>query len=472
MYKLVVGLEIHTELNTNTKAFSSAKNSYSLEENIFVSPVDLAFPGTLPVFNLNVLEKAIKLVKILNMHLSTTVMFDRKNYFYPDLPKGYQITQETLPIGISGEYELLNGKVIGINNIHMEEDTASLDHYDKFTLMDYNRCGVPLIEIVTEPDFRNTEDVMSFLEDLRLILKNANISNADSTKGQIRVDVNVSVMEETDNDFGTRVELKNINSFNVVKKAIECEMNRQVSLLKNGYKIKQETRRYDEELNETVLLRSKEDSIDYRYFIDANIPSFTIPDSFIKSSIKDIPELPNELLKKYVNEYCIDEINAKKIIKDINLCKYFEKLVKNDIDPIMAINLITGPISEYLNKSYKKISEYTLKEEDLIKLIKLNENGNISSKQLKEIILNIDLENLSIEEFIKKHKMEQVNNTEDIIKIINIVLYNNKSKVNEYKEGKTNLYKYFIGEIMKESKGKINPVLANQELEKILNEVK
>lgn len=464
MYKITVGLEVHTELNTKSKIFSPAKNSYDLNPNTNVSPIDIALPGTLPTLNKKVFEKAIKLGKIFNMIISELIIFDRKNYYYPDLPKGYQITQQTLPIAQHGKYKMLNGKEIRIHDIHIEEDTAGLDHFDGFTLIDYNRCGVPLLEIVTEPDFENLEAV-EFLEDLRLILKNADISEADITKGHIRCDVNVSV-SKTDT-LGVKVEVKGVDSIANVKKVIEAESTRQIELLEKGEEILQETRRYDEKTNTTILMRTKEDAIDYRYFVEPNIPIFTLPKTFIDSIENDIT-LPNDLLNKYVNDYKIDLVNAKKIIKDNGLINYFETLINLDIDPTTAINLITGPISEYLNKKNINITNYYLKPTDLKTIIELNNNGDLSSKQMKEIILKINEEKIPVEKFIKKYNLVQINNEEELTSIINEVLENNKDKLELYKAGKTNTFNFFIGAVMKQTNGNCNPVKTRKILESIL----
>ncbi len=467
MYKLTVGLEIHTELNTKTKIFSPSKNEYTLDSNINVSELDIALPGSMPVLNKEVLKKAIKLAKIFNMDIAREIIFDRKHYFYPDLPKGYQITQHTLPIGLSGTYKLLSEKVVRIHDIHIEEDTASLDHYEDYTLIDYNRCGIPLIEIVTEPDFESVEEAINFLEDLRLILRNNNLSEADVTKGHIRCDVNVSVRSEKQKELGTRVEIKNVNSFTNVKKVIESEYKRQVKLLEEKKEVLQETRRYDEESDTTVLMRKKEDAIDYRYFVESNIPIFNLDEEFIENTGNDYT-LPNDLLSKYTKEYSISLINAKKIIRSKELIDYFEKCLDLKIDPIKLTNLVTGPILEYLNKKEIDINKYSLTPEELKELIDLNEKEEISSKQVKEIILNINEEQLSLEKYIKKHNIKQISNEKELTKIINEILEKNKEKIEEYKNGNSNIKKYFIGLIMKETKGKCNPIKTNEILEKLL----
>ena len=374
MYKTVVGLEIHTELNTNSKIFSSSKNEYNLNSNVFVSPLDIALPGTLPVVNEEVFKKGITLAKIFNMNIAELIIFDRKHYFYPDLPKGFQITQHTMPIGTKGTYKLFSGKVIRIHDIHIEEDTASLDHYEDYSLIDYNRCGIPLIEIVTEPDFDGVEEAINFLEDLRIILKSNNLSEADVKKGQIRCDVNVSVHKEGES-LGTRVEIKNVNSFSNVRKVIEAESKRQIELLEKGEKIEQETRRYDEEENTTILMRSKEDAIDYRYYVEPNIPILKLPEEFI-NDIKEDFILPNEILNKYIS-LGINVINAKKIIKSKELIDYFEKCLELNMEPINTVNLITGPILEYLNKKEITIDKYCLIPNELEQLVNLNKTEEI-----------------------------------------------------------------------------------------------
>lgn len=467
MYKLTVGLEIHTELNTNSKIFSPSKNEYNLDSNVNVSELDIALPGSMPVLNKEVINKSIKLAKIFNMNISELIIFDRKHYFYPDLPKGYQITQHTLPIGLNGTYKLLSEKEIRIHDIHIEEDTASLDHYDNYTLIDYNRSGVPLIEIVTEPDFESVDEAINFLEDLRLILRNNNLSEADVTKGHIRCDVNVSVRGEKEKNLGTRVEIKNVNSFSNVRKVIESEYKRQIELLESGKEVLQETRRYDEETNTTVLMRKKEDAIDYRYFVESNIPIFELPKEYIENTGNDYT-LPNDLLSKYTKEYNISLVNAKKIIKSKELIDYFDKCLNLEIDAIKATNLITGPILEYLNKVNITIDKYILTPEELKELIRLNDEGELSSKQVKEIILNINEEKINLEKFIKKHNIKQISDEKELTKIIKEILNKNEEKVSEYKNGNEKIKKFFIGIIMKETKGKCNPIKTNEILDKLL----
>lgn len=467
MYKTIIGLEIHTELNTTSKIFSSAKNTYSLDANTNVEPVDIALPGTMPFFNKEVLKKSILLAKIFNMEIADYIMFDRKHYFYCDLPKGYQITQFFKPIGQKGTYKMLNGKTIRIHDIHIEEDTASLDHFDNYTLIDYNRCGIPLIEIVTEPDFEGVDEAISFLEDLRLILKNANLSEADVTKGNIRCDVNISVKKDSDEELGTRVEIKNVNSFSNVRKVIETESKRQIECLEKGIIINQETRRYDKESKTTKLMRSKEDAIDYRYFVEPNIPIFDLSDEFV-SSIKNDFILPNDLLDKYTNEYNISLVNAKKIIKSSEMINYFTECINLSLNPVKVTNVLTGVISEYLNKKEISISKYFLKPNDLKILFEKLDNEEISSKQMKEIILNINEEQIDVDSYIKKHNIKLISDEEEITKIIMEVLEENKDKLESYKNGNTNLEKFFFGQIMKKTNGNINPQKANKKLKELL----
>lgn len=462
MYKTVIGLEIHTELNTESKIFSPAKNKYSLESNVYVKELDIALPGTLPFLNKEVLKKAIKLCKIYNMNIADKIIFDRKNYYYPDLPKGYQITQNTLPIGTNGYYEMINDKKIRIHDIHIEEDTASLTHYDDYTLINYNRSGIPLLEIVTEPDFNSVEEVMNFLEDLRFILKRSNISEAEVIKGQMRCDLNINLKDERDKFITPKVEVKNVNSFKNIKDAINVEVKRQIKALENNEKLYQETRRYNEKTNSTILMRTKEDAIDYRYFVESNIPIFKLDKNLI-NEVEEFNMMPNKTLKKYVEEYKLNLINSKKIVKDINLTNYFNECIKlNDKYMEDILNLITGPILEYLNKTDLDINSYLLKPVDLVEIISLKEKGDISTNQVKEILLNINEENISLTEYINKHNMKQLNNEDEIIKIIKEIFNEHKEEIEKYKKGNKNMIGFFVGCVMKKTSGKVNPSITNK----------
>ena len=369
-YNILIGLEMHCEISkTNTKVFSSAKNAYTDISNSNVRPVDMAFPGTLPVVNKKAVEMALMASMILNCKQPEYLYFERKNYYYPDLPKGFQITQETkpAPIGIYGQLEYeCNGekKLAKINNIHLEEDSAASDHLGDVSLIDYNRAGVPLLELVTEPCFHSAEEAVSFLETMRNIYQYAGISDADSKKGQVRCDVNISIMDkdldiEDSKNWGTKVEIKNVNSFGGVKDAINYEVNRQIEAKQNGNydSIEQETRRWDEESGTTIRMRSKVDAIDYKYFIEPNIPKIKISSEWLEKIRKNIPELAHERKEKYINKFGITEYDAKILVKDKKIADYYEETIKLGADPKSASNWVTSIILGYLNKNFIEINE-------------------------------------------------------------------------------------------------------------------
>lgn len=340
-YKALIGLEMHCEISeTNTKVFSSAENSYKDVPNSNVRPVDMAFPGTLPVVNKEAVKMALKASMILNCKQPEYMYFERKNYYYPDLPKGYQITQETkpAPVGIYGslEYECKGEKRVAIiNNLHLEEDAASTDHYSSYSTIDYNRAGVPLLELVTEPCFHSADEAVAFLETMRSIYQYAGISEADSRKGQIRCDVNVSIMDkdldESDmNNWGTKIEIKNVNSFGGVRDAINYEIDRQIELKESGEydKMEQQTRRWDEDSLSTIYMRSKVDAIDYKYFVEPNIPKYKISSSWLEEIRASIPELASERKAKYIEKYGLSDYDATIIVKDKKVSDYYEEVIK------------------------------------------------------------------------------------------------------------------------------------------------
>ena len=353
MYKTVIGLEVHCELKSNSKNFSSARNSYSTIPNSNVSVVDLGMPGILPVVNKEAVKNSIKMALAMNCEIPEYLTFERKNYFYPDLPKGYQITQFKHPIGING-YVMINvngeDKKVLIHDTHLEEDTASLDHYNTYSLLDYNRCGVPLLETVTEPCLNSADEAVAFLEGLRSIFLYCDTSYARSDRGQIRCDVNVSLMREGDTELGTKVEMKNINSFSSVREAIICEVKRQTEILNRGEKVLQETRRFDEVKGETYSMRSKEDAIDYRYFTDPNLPPIKIDREWIKEIKESIPRLHNERYHIYTKEYLLNEKDASTIVRDKKISDYYEKCLKLGGDAVIVSNWLTGSVIAYMNK--------------------------------------------------------------------------------------------------------------------------
>ena len=465
-YKVVVGLEMHCELKSNSKVFSSAENSYNELANANVRPVDMAFPGTLPVVNKECVRKALLMSMVLNCKQPEYMYFDRKNYYYPDLPKGFQITQMHDPVGVDGnitiecdDYE----KNVLIHDIHLEEDAASLDHYYDTSLIDYNRAGVPLLELVTEPCLSSAEEAVAFLETMRRIYQYCGVSEADTKKGQIRCDVNVSIMDPDATELGTKVEIKNINSFGNVYDAIIYEVKRQSELKDAGRydEVVQETRRFDEETGTTIHMRSKVDAIDYKYFVEPNIPKYKIDKKWLDEIRKDIPMLPRERKNKYINEYGLSEYDANIIIKEKEYADYFEKCISLGMDKKQAANWLIVQIIAYLNKYEITLQDFYLTPEYLNQIISELDKGTISSKQAKEIFFKSLEENKEPKNFISKEN-SQISDKGELESIIDNILNNNTSQVEAYKNGKTNLFDYFVGQVMKETKGKANPNLTKE----------
>ncbi len=470
MYKTVIGLETHCELNTNHKVFSKSKNEYTLTPNINITPIDLGLPGILPVINKESVIKALQAALALNCDVTDYMKFDRKNYFYPDLPKGYQITQSRRPVGINGylmiESNNIDKKVL-IHDIHLEEDTASLDHSGNQTLIDYNRAGVPLIEIVTEPCLNSADEAISYLESLRNLLLYCNLSDARADRGQIRCDVNISLMEEDATELGTKVEIKGTNSFMNVKDAILVEVERQQSILNAGGKIVQETRRYDDINKQTIHMREKVEAVDYKYYPESNIPDIKIDDSLLEQLKNNLPLLPYERKKKY-QELGLNEKDIKTLIKDKSLSDYYDLLLLENIDSLTAINWFTSMIMTHLNKEHLMINEISLTPNMLGEIIKLVSDNKISNKQAKEIINKALIEGKNPIDIYKSMDVTQITDDTYIRDIIVRLINNNLGLVEDYKKGK-NVFNFFIGQVMKETKGQANPKIASDILKEELD---
>lgn len=465
-YKAVIGLEMHCELKSNSKVFSSARNAYNEIANDNVRPVDMAFPGTLPVVNKECVRKALLMSMVLGCKQPEYMYFDRKNYYYPDLPKGYQITQMHNPVGVGGSITIeCDGydKEVLIHDIHLEEDAASLDHLYDVSLIDYNRAGVPLLELVTEPCLNSAEEAVAFLETMRRIYQYCDVSEADSKKGQIRCDVNVSIMDEDATELGTKVEVKNINSFSNVYDAIVYEIKRQSELKDAGRydEVEQETRRFDEESGTTIRMRSKVDAIDYKYFVEPNIPKYKIDSKWLEEIRKTIPMLPRERKAMYIDKFGLSEYDAGIIIKEKDYADYFEECVNLGMDAKTAANWLTVHIIAYLSKYDITLEEFYLKPNLLKQLIDEQVKGNISSKQAKEIFFKALEEEKEPKTYIS-NDTKQITDRGEIEIIINKILDNSAKQIEEYKNGKTNLFDYFVGQVMKETRGKANPVLTKE----------
>lgn len=482
-YKAMIGLEMHCQISTtNTKVFSSAKNAYNEIPNINISPLDMAFPGTLPIVNKEAVKKSLMASLILNCKQPEYLYFERKNYYYPDLPKGYQITQQTspAPIGVGGKISFeVNGeeKEIRIDNIHLEEDAASTDHYTNYSTIDYNRAGVPLLELVTYPDLHSAEEAIAFLETMRSIYRYTGISEADSKKGQIRCDVNVSIMDENldetkEENWGTKIEIKNVNSFSAVKDTILYEIERQIKKKEDGTydEMKQETRRWDEESESTIFMRSKVDEIDYKYFVEPNIPKIKLSKDWIESIKKEIPMLAKERKEKYQNEYHLSTVDANTLVKEKEISDYFESTIKEEINPKTASNWITSIILGYLNKNDIEIKDLFLTPKMLAALIKKVEDKTISSKQGKEVLYKAIEEQENPIAIIEKLDVKQIGNKEEILVLAKEVLDEYPDMIEKYKNGRTNVIDFFVGQIMKKTRGKANPAMTmdciKQEIEK------
>ena len=473
MYKTVIGLEVHCELKSNSKNFSTSKNSYSTIPNSNVSVVDMGMPGILPVVNKQAVKNSIKMALAMNCEIPEYLSFERKNYFYPDLPKGYQITQFKHPIGTNGYVMIhVNGedKKVLIHDTHLEEDTASLDHYNTYSLLDYNRCGVPLLETVTEPCLNSADEAVAFLEALRSIFLYTDTSYARSDRGQIRCDVNVSLMKEGDTELGTRTEMKNINSFSGVREAILSEVARQTEVLNNGGKIVQETRRYDENTNMTYTMRSKEDAIDYRYFTDPNLPPIKIDKEWVNEIRKEIPKLHNERFRIYTKKYSINEKDAYTIVKDKEISDFYEECITLLDNPVIISNWLTGDVLGNLNKLGLTISDCDLTPKMLTDLIKMIDNGKISGKQAKGVLEKAIEEGKDPIKLVDELGISQIGSEDEIREIVLSVIQENPNLIEDYKNGKR-VFDYLIGQIMKKTKGRANPVITSkvlkEELEKL-----
>ena len=474
-YKAVIGLEFHCEMKSNTKVFSNARNSFSKVSNENVAPIDMAFPGTLPVVNKTCVKKALMMSMILNCRQPEYMEFDRKNYYYPDLPKGYQLTQFFNPVGVDGKIEIdVNGtkKEVLIHDIHLEEDAASLDHYYNTSTIDYNRAGVPLLELVTEPCLHSADEALAFLEHIKSIYEYTDISECDTKKGQIRADVNVSIMDENDTEFGTKVEVKNVNSFDAIRKTINYEIKRQSELKDAGRydEVVQETRRWDDESGTTIHMRSKADAIDYKYFTEPNIPKYKITKELLDEIRSKIPVLAYERKQKYINEYGLSDYDAGVLTKNKKISDYFDTCIKLGSDAKSACNWITTRIMGELNKSEENtIEDLFITPEMLSELIKLINDKKITNNQGKEVFTHMLEEHLTPLEIVKKYDMGVLEDSNLIESLVNEVISENEKAITDYHNGRTNMLDYLVGQVMKKSRGKANPVEAK---EKLLEKIK
>lgn len=461
-YIPTIGIEVHVELKTNTKIFSNSLNGYGQMANSLTNVVDLGYPGTLPTLNKEVVNLAIKAACVLNCKIRKEMHFDRKNYFYPDNPKNFQITQGRTPIGYDGYVEIeVDGtkKKIEIEEMHIEEDTCKSTHRGDKTLLDFNRAGVPLIEIVTKPCINSSTEAKLYLEKLKELLFYTDISDCKMEEGSMRCEANVSIRKNETDPLGTKCEIKNIGSISNVGISIEKEIIRQTELLEKGETFKEQTRRYDDKLGDTVLMRIKETGNDYRYFPEPDIPYLYLTDDMIEEIRNTIEMLPDERRSLYI-EKNVSEINAKKLVQNKSLSDYFNTLLTEDIDFKIASNLLLGDISAYLNKTEKSITDTTLTKERMVELVNKISDNTLTSKNLKDILDKVLEEDKSISEIIKESGIENITDDTALREIIKKIVSENSESVTDYKNGHDRAIKFLMGQVMKETKGSANPKLA------------
>ena len=464
-YEVVIGLEVHAQVTSNSKLFSSSSTKFGAEPNTQVSLVDAAFPGMLPVINEFCVKQAIKTGIGLNAKINKKSIFDRKNYFYADLPQGYQISQYKYPIVGEGKVILdmpYGQKEVGIERLHLEQDAGkSLHDIDPDnTMVDLNRSGVALMEIVSKPDLSSPEEVNIYIKKIRSIMRYLGTCDGNMQEGSLRADVNVSVKKKGEKKLGTRCEIKNVNSIKFMQMAIIFEANRQIDLLEEGKTIDQETRLFDSKKNQTRSMRSKEDAHDYRYFPDPDLLPLEVTDEFINSIKSEIPELPDEKKKRFIEKFKLNSYEATILVSDIETSNYFEEVVANS-DTKLATNWITGELFALLNEKNLEISKSPISANNLSKLINLIKDGTISGK-IAKIVFELMVDGDKDPELIIEEKgLKQESDPKELEKLIDKIINENQDKVKEYKSGKDKLFSFFVGQVMKVSGGKANPKLVN-----------
>ena len=465
-YKTTVGIEVHAELKTKTKMFSNSVNHYGKMANTCTNVIDLGYPGVLPTVNEEAIHLGLRAALVLNCHINKHMHFDRKNYFYPDNPKNYQITQNRTPIGVNGyvEIDTENGKKkIRIHDIHIEEDTCKSIHSDKSSLLDFNRAGVPLVEIVTEADMNSAEEAVKYLEKLRELLLYADVSDCKIEEGSMRCDCNVSV-SKTDK-LNTKVEVKNIGSISNVGVAIKYEEERQIALYEKGETFKEQTRRFDDKTMSTILMRVKETGNDYRYFPEPDIPFIDLTDDYIEDTKNNLP-LSAEKRREIYRKAGISDINIEKIIQNRTISDYLNKFEK--INLVIASNLLLGDIASYLNKYEMNLDNTKCTDEKFKTIVNYLDSGKINSKIFKDILEDVMESDSSIDEILNEHGIKEMSE-EELDTIITDVLDNNSQSVTDYKNGNERAIKFLMGQIMKETKGNANPKLITDKLIEKLN---
>lgn len=474
-FEVVIGLEVHVQLNTKTKMFCSCPTSFAQAQNKNICPVCLALPGALPVINEEAIKKAMMFGYAIDATINKKSIFNRKNYFYPDLPKGYQISQFEIPIVENGHLFIENRdgikKKIGITRAHLEEDAGKNIHEGDISKVDLNRAGTPLLEIVSEPDIRSSDEAVFYLKKLHAIVRYLNISDANMQEGSFRCDANVSIRPKGDEKLYTRVEIKNLNSFRFIQKAIDYEVQRQIESWEDGSyekEVVQETRLFDSQKGITKSMRGKEESADYRYFPDPDLLPVIIPDTFFEEA-KKIPELPDEKEERFIREYGIRVYDAALIASSIEMANFFEEMLKEKIDPKNGITWLTVELAARLNKEGIEIKDSLVDAKKLGKLVKRIEDKTISAKAAKDVLDFLMRKSVDVDEAIEELGLKQISDESAIETMVDEILSKNEDKVQEYKSGKDKLFGFFVGQVMKKSKGKADPKLVNQILKKRLS---
>ncbi|MDD1367182.1 Asp-tRNA(Asn)/Glu-tRNA(Gln) amidotransferase subunit GatB, partial [Bacillus sp. MHSD17] len=461
----IIGLEVHVELKTNSKIFSASPTEFGAEPNTQTSVIDLGYPGVLPTLNKEAVNFAMKAAMALNCEIATETKFDRKNYFYPDNPKAYQISQFDKPIGENGWIEIeVDGKKkrIGITRLHLEEDAGKSTHTADGSLVDYNRQGMPLIEIVSEPDMRTPEEAYAYLEKLKSIIQYTGVSDCKMEEGSLRCDANISLRPVGQEKFGTKAELKNLNSFTYVQKGLEHEQVRQEKELLSGGIIQQETRRYDEATKKTILMRVKEGSDDYRYFPEPDLVELYIDDEWKEAVRASIPELPDARKARYVAELGLPAYDAHVLTLTKEMSDFFEATVADGADAKLTSNWLMGEVLAYLNKQQKELKDVALTPAGLSKMVQLIEKGTISSKIAKKVFNELIEKGGDPEEIVKAKGLVQISDEGTLRKVVTEILDNNEQSIEDFKNGKDRAIGFLVGQIMKATKGQANPPLVNK----------
>lgn len=471
-YETVIGLEVHVQLNTASKLFCSSSNSYGAKPNTNVSPVNMGLPGSLPVVNEKALDYAIKIGLALNCDINRFVKFDRKNYFYPDCPKAYQISQFDYPICKEGFIHIDNEdgtqRKIRIHRAHLEEDAGKTIHLEDCSIVDYNRTGTPLLEIVSEPDMHTSQEAYDYLRTLKLIISYLNVSDCDMEKGSLRCDANVSIRPVGSKELGTKTEIKNMNSFKAVKAGIDFEVARQIELIESGEKIIQETRLWDEQKQITASMRSKEEAHDYRYFPEPDLVPFILEDTVIDNIRKELPELPDKKLKRLIEEYKLTAYDANILIQDTAVAAFFEECTTHVNDAKKVANWINGAVLKEINERKTDIKYLGITPQQLAELIDNVENGTISNLVAKDVLTKMVDSKKKASTIIEEDGLAQVSDDSALEEIIDEIIIENKGVVAQIREGKDSAIGFMVGQAMKKSKGKANPKKINELLRRRL----